>query len=101
MPLQQITMLREFYDILVCHQHVFNMSTTFPTKSVGEPDDYLGAKLKLKKLVNGVWVWDLGLSKYVQEAVCNCENYVGENLPKFYKFTCLVPNTFPTDYFQS
>ncbi len=29
---QQITMSLEFHEILVCHQHVNHMSTTFPTK---------------------------------------------------------------------
>ena len=66
--------------------------------SVGEPDIYLGAKLKLMQLENGVWVWGLSLSKYVQEAVHNCKKYVEENLPKFYKLTQLAPNPFPTDY---
>ncbi len=66
--------------------------------SLGELDVYLGAKLKLMQLENGVWAWALSLSKYVQEAVRNCKKYVEENLLKFYKLTCLVPNPFPTDY---
>ncbi len=39
----------------------------FPLKpdSVGSPDIYLGAKLKLMQLENGVWAWGISLSKYV------------------------------------
>ncbi len=51
--------------------------------SVGEPDVYLGAKLKLKQLENSVWAWGLSPFQYAQEAVCNCKKYVDENLPKF------------------
>ncbi len=66
--------------------------------SVGEPDIYSGAKLKLMQLENGVWAWSLSPSKYVQEAIRNCKKYVEENLPKFYKLTSLAPNPFPTDH---
>ncbi len=67
-------------------------------ESVGEPDVYLGAKLKLMQLENGAWAWGMSTSKYVQEAVQNCKKYVEENLPKLYKLTRLVHNPFPTDY---
>ena len=66
--------------------------------SVGELDVYLGAKLKLMQLENGVWAWGLSPSNYVQEAARNCKKYVEENLPKFYKLTQLAPNLFLTDY---
>ncbi len=58
---------------------------------VGEPNTYLGAKLKLMQFKNGVWAWGLSPSKYVQEALHNCTKYVGENLPMFYKLTRLAP----------
>ncbi len=48
--------------------------------SVGEQDVYLGAKLKLMQLENGLRGLSLSTSKYVQEAVCNCKKYVKENL---------------------
>ncbi len=37
----------------------------FPLKlnSVGAPDIYLGAKLKLMQLENGVWAWGISPSK--------------------------------------
>jgi hypothetical protein len=37
--------------------------------SVGDPDIYLGAKLKETQLPNGVMAWGLSPSKYVVQAV--------------------------------
>jgi hypothetical protein len=37
--------------------------------SIGDPDIYLGAKLRQCTLPNGVHAWALSPSKYVQEAV--------------------------------
>ncbi len=91
-------------DILCIHNHpgliLTQIDKYFPLKpdSVGEPDVYLGAKLKLMQLLNGVWAWGLSPSNYVQETVHNCKKYIEENLPKFYKLTRLAPNPFPTDY---
>ncbi|KAL7452165.1 hypothetical protein ACHAXS_000270 [Conticribra weissflogii] len=91
-------------DILCIHDIsssvLVQIDKYFPLKpnSVGELDVYLGAKLKLMQLENGVSAWDFSLSKYVQEAVHNSKKYVEENLPKFYKLTRLAPNPFPTDY---
>jgi hypothetical protein len=36
--------------------------------SVGDPDIYLGAKLRETQLPNGVWAWGLSPSKYVNQA---------------------------------
>jgi len=47
--------------------------------SVGDPDNYLGNKLKKTKLPNGVEAWGLSSSKYVQEAVANVERYLAAN----------------------
>ena len=43
--------------------------------SVGDPDLYLGAKLRKVEMPNGVWCYGISPSKYVQEAVRNCELY--------------------------
>ncbi len=91
-------------DILCIHDDPDLIHTQidkyFPLKpdSVGEPDVYLGARLKLMQLENGVWAWGLRPSKYLQEAIRNFKKYVEENLPKFYKLMQLAPNPFPTDY---
>jgi hypothetical protein len=42
---------------------------------IGDPDIYLGAKLREMQLQNGVYAWSLSASKYVQEAVCNVKDY--------------------------
>ena len=50
--------------------------------SIGDPDIYLGAKLRKVQLENGVWAWGMSPSKYIQEAVRNVEQHLKErNLP--------------------
>ncbi len=91
-------------DILCIHNDpnavLAQIDTYFPLKpdSVDKLDVYLGVKLKLMQLENGVWMWGLSSSKYVQEAICNCKKYKEENLPKFYKLTHFAPNLFHTDH---
>jgi hypothetical protein len=41
--------------------------------SIGDPDIYLGGKLRKVALPNGVEAWGISPSKYVQEAVKNAE----------------------------
>ena len=41
--------------------------------SVGDPDFYLGPKVKPMKMKNGVTAWAISPSKYVNEAVNTCE----------------------------
>ena len=43
--------------------------------SIGDPDIYLGAKLKKMRLENGVWAWANSSARYVKELVANVENY--------------------------
>ncbi len=52
--------------------------------SVGDPDIYLGAKLRRTHLKNGVWAWGLSPSKYVAQAVKNCEQHLLEKLSDCY-----------------
>jgi hypothetical protein len=37
---------------------------TLKPASVGDPSMYLGAKLKITQLNNGVWAWGMSPSKY-------------------------------------
>jgi len=55
--------------------------------SIGDPDIYLGSKLRQVTLCNGIKAWSASPSKYVQEAVSNLESYLdkqgkGIKLPK-------------------
>jgi hypothetical protein len=55
--------------------------------SIGDPDIYLGAKLRQVQLDNGVYAWGQSSAKYVQEAVRNAADYLrtnfgGRTLPK-------------------
>lgn len=45
-------------------------------ESVGDPDMYLGAKLRTTVLGNGVEAWAFSLAKYLREAVSNCKKFI-------------------------
>jgi hypothetical protein len=68
----------------------------FKDGSMGDPDYYLGAKLKPVQLQpSGVWAWGMSASKYIQAAVKNVEEHCREkgiSLPK----TAKTP--FPNGY---
>ena len=70
---------------------------TMKPDSIGDPDVYLGAKLRKVTLSNGVQAWSLSPSKYVQEAVKNVEKYLDEKMGGR-----KLPNRFrglwPSDY---
>ncbi len=44
---------------------------TLKPSSVGDPSMYLGAKLKLTQMSNGVYAWGMSPVKYIKEAVSN------------------------------
>jgi len=65
-----------YVDDILCMHHdpmtiLDRINGYMPLKlsSVGDPDIYLGAKLKQTSLPNGVWAWGLSPSKYVAQAV--------------------------------
>jgi hypothetical protein len=66
--------------------------------SVGDPDIYLGAKLKETRLPNGIYPWGLSPSKYVNQAVKNCQTHLTEKLNNKYKIPTRADNPFITDY---
>ena len=66
--------------------------------SVGDPDVYLGAKLKRVTVENGVVCWGLSPSKYIQESVRNCENHLKDNFDGKYSLTKNAPNPFAMGY---
>ena len=61
-------------DVLVVHHEIMTtlmkIDKYFKLKpsSIGDPDIYLGAKLKYTRAENGLWCCTLSLSKYVQDA---------------------------------
>jgi hypothetical protein len=72
-----------YVDDILCMSHdpkesMRKLDKFFPMKegSIGPPDIYLGAKLSKVKLPNNVEAWAMSPSKYVQEAVTNCEDYL-------------------------
>ena len=65
---------------------------------VGDPDIYLGKKLKFFQISNYVWCWSLSPSKYVQEAVQNCQNHLKENYSGEYELIANAHNPFPLGY---
>jgi hypothetical protein len=68
------------------------------SSSVGDPDIYLGAKLKETQLPNRVMAWGLSLSKYVVQAVKNCQLHLTEKLAGRYSIPAKADNSFPVDY---
>ena len=63
-----------------------------------EVDIYLGTKLKETKLPNGIWAWGMSPSKYVQQAVKNCESQLIKDFDGRYTLPSKADNPFPTTY---
>jgi hypothetical protein len=94
-----------YVDDILCIHHdpmsVMNKINSYlPLKpsSVGDPDIYLGAKLKLTLLPNGVMAWGLSPSKYVIQAVKNCQSHLTNKLNVKYSIPARADNPFPVDY---
>ena len=91
-------------DILCIHHDALSVLTEIdkymPLKptSVGDPDIYLGAKLKETQLPNGIYAWGMSPSKYVNQAVKNCQTYLTEKLNDRYRLPTRADNPFPTTY---
>ena len=66
--------------------------------SIGDPDIYLGAKLKNTRAKNGVLCWTLSPSKYVQEAFKNWETFLKNNFYGNYSLPKMAPNPFVAGY---
>ncbi len=91
-------------DILCIHHDPMSVMNEIngylPLKpsSVGNPDIYLGAKLKQTQLPNGVMAWGLSPSKYVVQAVKNCQVHLMKKLNGKYSIPTRADNPFPVDY---
>jgi hypothetical protein len=84
-----------YVDDILCMHHDpvtilyrINGYMSMTPSSVGDPDIYLGAKLRQTRLPNGVWAWGLSPSKYIAQAVKNCQTHLTKKLHNHY---CLPP----------
>ena len=71
--------------LCICHDaeaEIHKIDKFFMMKkgSIGDPDWYLGARVKRMEMLNRVQAWALSLSKYIQEAVQNVESYLRDEL---------------------
>jgi hypothetical protein len=71
---------------------------TLKPSSVGNPSMYLGAKLKLTQMSNGVYVWGMSPMKYIKEAVSNCEKHLKTNYDGWYVIPTQAANPFVMRY---
>jgi hypothetical protein len=71
---------------------------TLKPSSVGNPSMYLGAKLKLMQMSNGVYVWGMSPAKYIKEAVSNCEKHLKTNYDSRYVLLTQAANPFVMGY---
>jgi hypothetical protein len=67
--------------------------------SVGDLDIYLGAKLKPTQIENGIWAWGLSPSKYVAQAVKNCEKHLTNKMNNCFQLPQWSDNPFLYDYY--
>jgi hypothetical protein len=91
-------------DILCVHHNpmsvldLINGYVSLKPSSVGDPDIYLGAKLKLTQLNNGIWAWGLSPSKYVAQTVKNWAIHLTDKLDNHFHLPQRADNPFPYDY---
>ncbi len=73
---------------------------TLKPSSVGDPSMYLGAKLKLMQMSNGVCAWGMSPVKYIKEAVSNCEKHLNPktNYDGWYAMPTQAANPFVMGY---
>jgi hypothetical protein len=89
-------------DILVVsHEAMHDLSRIdfyfrMKKESIGDPDIYLGSKLRKVTMPNGVEAWMISPTKYIREAIKSVERHLekeyGSKLPK------RVSGPFPTGY---
>lgn len=90
-------------DILMIHHNgvkaLKEIDHFFKTKpnSIGDPDYYLGAKLRPITLPNGVIAWGMSSSKYIRAAVANVKEYHTTQYPTR-KWDKRTSGPFPLDY---
>jgi hypothetical protein len=92
------------YDILCIHHDAMTVLDkldkyfTLNPSSVGNPSMYLGTKLKLTQMSNGVNVWGMSPTKYIKEAVSYCEKHLKSNYYGRYVLPTQDANPFVMEY---
>jgi hypothetical protein len=71
---------------------------TLKPSSVSNPSMYLGAKLKLMQMSNGIWAWGMSPAKYIKEAVSNCKKHLKLNYGGRYVLQIQAANPFVMGY---
>ena len=94
-----------YVDNILCIHHDANsvlaqINGFLPLKlgSVNRPDIYLGAKLSQTILSNGLWAYAMLPSKYVKQAVSNCNKHLKDNYGGQFSLPKRAPNPFMMDY---
>jgi hypothetical protein len=89
-------------DVLCIHHNaeaaIREIDKYFPMKkgSIGDPDIYLGTKLRRVEMANGVEAWSMSPAKYVRDAVRNVEKYLLKNGGRRLPNRCTAP--WPVNY---
>ena len=65
---------------------------------LADPNIYLGARVELMALLNGVIVWSLRPSKYLHKLVKNVETYTEDKLGERWKIPKTAVNPIPIGY---
>ena len=91
-------------NILVVHHNAMSILNQLieylPLKpsSVGNPNKYLGSKLKKTRLDNKLEAWEMSPSKYVTWAAKNCASHLTKKIARKYPVPECTYNLFSTDY---
>ncbi len=94
-----------YVDDIVCIHHdsmpmldKLNQYFTLKPSLVGNPSIYLGAKLKLIQMSNGVWAWGMSPSKHIKEAFSNCKKHLKLNYDSWFVLPTQAANPFLVGY---
>ncbi len=92
------------YDILCIHHEAMPVLDkldkyfTLKPSSNSNPSMYLGAKLKLTQMSNGVYACCMSPAKYIKQAVSNCEKHLKSNYDGQYVLPTQAANPFAMGY---
>ena len=89
--LEYYSYIPHYVDDIKCIHHdpddalnKLNCYVPLKSVSVGSTNMYLGTKLNLMQLHNGIWAWSMSPSNYIHEPIRICKYYVAKYLSKGY-----------------